>query len=80
LKRDGNEMDFRASFNLFDMNKNGLIDDKELSRVFDAEMMPEYRADVEFDFLDEDRDGWVTLSEFTSGTWRALEGASAEST
>jgi len=55
-----------------------MIDDSEMSRIYDAEMMPEYRADVEFDFLDQDRDGLVTLEEFSSGTYRALKGASDE--
>jgi len=49
-----------------------------MSRIYDAEMMPEYRADIEFDFLDQDRDGLVTLEEFTSGTYRVLNGLSDE--
>jgi len=65
-------------FNLFDGNNNRKIDDKEMSRIYDSEMMPEYRADVEFDFLDTDRDGLVSLEEFISGMWRAMKGAPDE--
>jgi len=78
LKEDANEGDCTSTFNLFDGNNNRMIDDSEMSRIYDAEMMPEYRADVEFDFLDQDRDGLVTLEEFSSGTYRALKGASDE--
>jgi len=52
IKEGADEMDCLSSFNLFDGNNNRMIDDEELSRIYDSEMMPEYRADVEFDFLD----------------------------
>jgi Ca2+-binding EF-hand superfamily protein len=78
IKEDADEMDCLSAFNLFDGNNNRMIDDEEMSRIYDSEMMPEYRADVEFDFLDQDRDGLVTLEEFSSGTYRALKGASDE--
>ena len=74
----GIAFDASGSIYVVDGNNNRMIDDEELSRIYDSEMMPEYRADVEFDFLDQDRDGLVTLEEFSSGTYRALKGASDE--
>lgn len=78
IKEDADEMDCLSAFNLFDGNNNRMIDDEEMSRIYDSEMMPEYRADVEFDFLDQDRDGLVTLEEFISGIYRVTKGGSDE--
>ena len=64
---DADEDKCITDFNVFDKNKNGIIDAEELNRIFGAKKLPEYRLEEMFDFSDTNKNGLLDAGEFYRG-------------